>query len=58
MPVVRTPLRPHNVPLRPHETPRFVIIEDLEHTARCVAAIRRRRMDQVVITPVRKETAQ
>lgn len=48
----------HRTPLRTHETPPFTIIEDLEHTARCVAAIRRRRMNEVTITPVRKEIAQ
>lgn len=45
-------------PTRPHETPCFVIIEDIEHTARCVAAIRRRRMNEAQFWTARKETAQ
>ena len=44
----------HRTPLRTHETPPFTIIEDLEHTARCVAAIRRRRMAEVSFWPAKE----
>lgn len=35
--------RRDGVTLRPHATPKFRCTEDVEHTSRCVAAIRRRR---------------
>lgn len=35
-------------PRRTFETPPIICIEDVEHTARCVAAIRRRRLGEVI----------
>lgn len=32
-----------------HKVPTFVCIEDKDHTARCVAAIRRRRMSEAQV---------